>query len=574
MIKKILLCIASFLFVLLSTQVVFAQTPQPSPTTQPKSMIDQVIEYIFGAGDAADSIRDVPEIDGELQNEIFYQWGTPYPTNPATTYSGTLTDEDTAYIFESEVDVSYDLADYGLDRYFDFALSNQLLGQLKGNEKARWAAIRLLYYEKLLISKGERVKPYLTTAWLWFENGQRSFPDPYLQNCNDGAGSRSTNYTCPPTFTSKKSGKQVRSLLQVGGYQMQSQSSKIPSMYAKCHGDRALAEILLQTYENSKFASRAEWNYLTNTAGTEFESEYLYNGDFPADLGFSDFDTASILGKGKDQALSVLVGKDPCLVIGLNQYAVSDGDLIRTLKQSGCGYGYICEREKRLLASMVKALEVFDKEITDELKQIKDDSGGYGPPEDARYGDDNFVHYCQCDPQWGGSGTAVCNGGCGPTTMAAIMSSLSGKAFTPTYVSSEMRNLGVWSANGMNTTVAALNSGWFQKQSPSFQPVVINLTENGRLNLAKAREYLTETSSRKCYLIGSMTTPNPWRFPPSWPNGIKHIFAITGITSDNKIVVHDSFLGCNPGSKTEKVSHRIQDPSYANFYAYPLCVSK
>jgi hypothetical protein len=572
--KRLLVLIGCFALVILSTRIVFAQTPQPSPTSKPKSIIDILIEYIFGGGDPAESIKNVKEIDPDLQNEIFYQWGTPYPTNPATTYSGTLTDEDTAYVFEGEVDVSYNLADYGLDKYFDFALSNQLLGQLKGNEKAKWAAIRLLYYEKFLISKGERVKPYLTTAWLWFENGQRSFPDPYLQNCNDGAGSRSTNYTCPPTFTSKKTGKQVRSLLQVGGYQMQSQSSKIPSMFAKCHGNRALAEILLQTYENSKYASRNEWNYLTNTAGTEFESQYLYNGEFPADLSFSDFDTSQILGKGKDQALAVLVGKDPCLVVGLNQYAVSDGDLIRALKSPSCGYGYICEREKRLLASMVKALEVFDKEMTNELKKMKDDSGGYGPPEDASYGDDNFVHYCQCDPQWGGTGTAVCNGGCGPTTLAAIMSSLSGKKFTPTYVAGEMRNLGVWSANGMNTMMAALKSGWFEKQSPSFQPVLIDLVKGGRLDVEKAREYLKETPQRKCFIIGSMTTPNPWRYPPSWPNGIKHIFSITGITKDNKIIVHDSFLGCNPGSTTEKITHRVQDASYANHYAYPLCISK
>ena len=605
-IKKIGITIVATLFVLSLSAGVIAQTTTPQQE-RTKDILEQLIEALFGndpnfdTSQAEDILNSDPELrdqatrfleensQGVADDKEFQFWKGLFQTEQQEQeeIAGNLSDEDTSYIFEGEVDVSYTLAEYGLEEYFDFALANTYLSRLKGSEKGRWAVTRLLYYEKLLISKGENVKPYLTTAWLWFENASPDkFPDPYLQNCNDGYGSKSVNYTCPPSYKNK-SGQTRTSLLQIGGYQMQSRKSEIPTMYQKCHGDRPLAEIMLQTYENSRYATKSDWNYMERTAGTEFELEYLFGGNFPADLqmvnrtlnaeqqGQNVFSTSDIFGPGKNknQALTNLIGKDPCIVVGLNQYAVSNGDLIAALRRPGKAYGYIGDTEKKVLAAMVKALEIFDEEnieaLREQQEEMDDPEGG-----NASYGDDKFVHLCQCNPAYGGSGTATCNAGCGPTTFAAIMSSLSGNAYNPQKVLLDMKDLGHWN-NGMNTTFNALKSGYFANpgyySGDSFKADLNNLAPNGKLDIEKARPFLTGKNKGKCYLIGSMKPVNPWKFQPNWPRGISHIFAVTDIRPDGKIVVHDSFLGCNPGSTTEKISHRVQDPSYVNNYAYALC---
>lgn len=599
---------AMLMSIILFTAVpVIAQTNTPIPEQDREGIIDQIIDLIFGDTSDVDTseVREQLENNPELLEEVnefnntlegqpgmenspeFNFWKNLFrnEADEQASIAGNLSDEDTDFIFEGEVDVSYDLADYGLAPYFDFALTNTYLNRLKASEKGRWAATRLLYYEKLLISKGENVKPYLTTAWLWFENASPDkLPDPYLQNCNDSHGSNSVNYTCPQSYKNK-AGQTRPSLLQIGGYQMQSRKSEIPSMYQKCHGDRPLAEMLLQTYENSRYATKEHWDYTRRTAGTEFELENFYGGNFPGGIQMVNravsadqqeqniFSTSDIFGPGKNknQALTILIGKDPCIVVGLNQYAVSDGDLINALKRPGKAYGYIGEPEKKALAAMVKALELFDEENIEALREQREDIETDDPGNDASYGDDRFVHLCQCNPAYGGTGSATCNAGCGPTTFAAIMSSISGKEYNPRDILLDLKDLGHWN-NGMNTTLAALRSGYFQQQGDGFTPVLQDLVSGGKLNIERARPFLTGKNKGRCFIIGSMKPRNPWVFP-KWPNGISHIFAITDIRSDGKIVVHDSFLGCNPGSVTEKISHRVQDPSYVNNYAYALCSS-
>lgn len=62
----------------------------------------------------------------------------------------------------------------------------------------------------------------------------------------------------------------------------------------------------------------------------------------------------------KGQFFSLLVGKDPNMVIAFNSSAVSDDDLVAALKAGGCAYQYICAENKQLLSNMVAALYLID----------------------------------------------------------------------------------------------------------------------------------------------------------------------------------------------------------------------
>jgi hypothetical protein len=165
----------------------------------------------------------------------------------------------------------------------------------------------------------------------------------------------------------------------------------------------------------------------------------------------------------------------------------------------------------------------------------------------------NFTHYCQCNPQWGVVGGGICQSGCGLTTIANILSSF-GRPTTPQDMRSAFEGK-YWSASvGMNSTLGALQSGWFQQRG--FQPSLENLVSGGKLNTSRAKRFFTGENQNRCALIGSTSA---------------HIFAVTGINDDGSITVHDPYYGCNAGGQGEKVSFRKQQPSYVTYYAYALC---
>lgn len=212
----------------------------------------------------------------------------------------------------------------------------RLLAQIKGNSNANWATKALLDGEKLAKSKGYNVIRYLNTAWIWFENGSSSYPDPYQINCNDER----------PGFVSATSAFCSVRNFQIAGYQAADRQRDYTVAFKKFYNESDLRSVMQKVVDNSSKASQSRWRY----SGMSIPNSISLANIAPSS-NFFDPDT---------QKYTLIVGKDPNIVAALNSFAVSQSDVVRALKGSGCGYGYICATEKQILSNMAAALYIFE----------------------------------------------------------------------------------------------------------------------------------------------------------------------------------------------------------------------
>jgi hypothetical protein len=220
------------------------------------------------------------------------------------------------------------------------------LNRLKTNDNAKWAAKSLLNAERNAASKGFTVLPYLTTAWLWFENGSSGFPDPYEINCNDSPSLSAVSLYCDS------------SNFQIGGYQAASRKGDYVTVYRKFYSDSDLITVLQTIVNNSSHAIRDSWRYTSSSQQESGLMTYLQGTTVPSDITINNISPNSNFFGQKGQFFTLILGKDPNIVIALNSYAVSTNDLVRAL--GGSGYGYIHAPEKQILANMIQALYLFD----------------------------------------------------------------------------------------------------------------------------------------------------------------------------------------------------------------------
>jgi hypothetical protein len=369
---------------------------------------------------------------------------------------------------------------------------------------------------------------------------------------------------------------------QIAGYQAASRASgskSYVSMFNTCYGQgSSVANVLNDVVNNSDKAGVAKWSYTDTNQRTKSGLVKEFIGGINS-VSIGQISPNSSFSNPSTQFYSLILGKDPCIAVGLNSAAVSDGDLIRGLKNSACTYGYICRDDKAILSGMIGALRKFDQAnngtaadsyftagpspsprptcapSTGGNNGTPDPNVTQGPLGEANVA--NYVHYCQCNPKWrqGEPDDNICQAGCGLNTISSALTTL-GQTTTPNQLRARWQ-YDTWSGSGMHTTQEALRDITDDKDS-KFYWDGNDLTEGGRLNVQRAKFYFTGNNANKCILIGSNSD-------------INHIFAISGVNDDGTITVHDSWLGCNPGSTSEKVSYRRQNPSYANYYALPLC---
>jgi hypothetical protein len=224
---------------------------------------------------------------------------------------------------------------------------NDLKAQIEDEEKATWAVNALLAAEKTAIEKDIDVIPYLTTAWVWYENGSAAWPDPYEINCNDNR----EGYFSEVSIICKDTN------FQVGGYQAAAQKSQYVSLFTKLYDPEGLTNVIKRVASESTNAIRPQWNYNDQGQQKGVLKQYITQlssvkiGDISPNVDFFS---------EKGQFFTLLAGKDPNMVIALNSFAVSTDDLVAALKSGSCGYGYICAEDKQLLSNMVTALYLID----------------------------------------------------------------------------------------------------------------------------------------------------------------------------------------------------------------------
>lgn len=178
----------------------------------------------------------------------------------------------------------------------------------------------------------------------------------------------------------------------------------------------------------------------------------------------------------------------------------------------------------------------------------------------------NFVYYCQGNTAWANTCT-LGRAGCGPTTMAMILSSFSIPNSTPPEVDRTFSNNG-WRTCGNNPTInmpGILNSSWLSGMGFDTGP---NLVNNGVFNVTQAKDYLD-----RGYLIVGSSQAYPCANCRS-ATTVDHIFAIDAIdlsTNPATVDVRDpnncSYADGNDENPSKRVKKVTDFPWY---YAYPI----
>ena len=215
---------------------------------------------------------------------------------------------------------------------------NTLKYKIESNGNAIWATKQLLEAEKYDQSKGINLIKYLTTAWVWFENGAASWPDPYQINCNDNR----------PGFTSEVNFFCSSTNFQIAGYQAAGRKNDYISVYNKLYNQSELRTIMQTVVDNSYHASQTKWKYNSQTV--------------PTNISLNDISPSSNFFSEKSQFNTLILGKDAKMVVALNSFAVNQSFLnqLRNANDGNKLYGYIGTREVQLISNMIAALYLID----------------------------------------------------------------------------------------------------------------------------------------------------------------------------------------------------------------------
>lgn len=230
-----------------------------------------------------------------------------------------------------------------------------LKSKIQSNQNALWATKELLRGEAEYKAKGGSIIRYLTTAWLWFENGASSWPDPYEVNCNDD---RSGYYSEVSFFCNSSN-------FQIAGYQAASRKSNYIDVFRKLHSDSQLKSVMQTVIDNSYRASRSKWDYKNGGQNKGLVSKYLSGLTIPASITLNDISPNRDFFSEKGQFFTLIVGKDPKMAAGLNSYAVNSSFLsqLRTASDTNKLYGYIGSREIQLISNMMMVLYMIDNNV-------------------------------------------------------------------------------------------------------------------------------------------------------------------------------------------------------------------
>lgn len=181
----------------------------------------------------------------------------------------------------------------------------------------------------------------------------------------------------------------------------------------------------------------------------------------------------------------------------------------------------------------------------------------------SRGGDGNFVFYCQADNRW----ASTCNlasEGCGPTSMAMIVSTL-GKVMTPPEMDRVFFSYSARSCEGRSgsTMPNILNSSWMGDNKFLVRPVSVN---GGTLNLTQAKEYIDQGF---LILASSLSSPCP---KPGWCSGpTNHIFVVDQVNPSAKTVRVRDPINCRPEHPDEYPTSRERAAgSFPWLYAYAI----
>lgn len=152
-----------------------------------------------------------------------------------------------------------------------------------------------------------------------------------------------------------------------------------------------------------------------------------------------------------------------------------------------------------------------------------DSSGGCGSTGTATADLNGFTYYSQCDPQWGknpyGSTGDICANGCGPTSMAMIISNLSGSKITPDV-----------------TAGYALSNGLVTSTGSSYHAIAPKEAEHWGLTASKVNTVADVSAALQA---GKLVILSGTGGLPFTTGG--HYIVIRGLTSDSKWAIVDPY---------------------------------
>lgn len=174
-----------------------------------------------------------------------------------------------------------------------------------------------------------------------------------------------------------------------------------------------------------------------------------------------------------------------------------------------------------------------------------------------------FVFYCQADPQWQSSGCSIDIAGCGPTSLAMIVSTF-GLAMNPNQMDSVFQQTGARACGDFGSSLGVFfKSRWLENNG--FEVQSVNLLPSGFLDLNDAQKYLNPSSG---YLIIGASNGKTFPCPPSgWCRvvgaKVDHIFVVDGVDpSANTMSVRDP-LNCRDNNPQEIQANIIKANDFA-----------
>lgn len=138
---------------------------------------------------------------------------------------------------------------------------------------------------------------------------------------------------------------------------------------------------------------------------------------------------------------------------------------------------------------------------------------------------DNFSFFEQCDPRWGskiyGDSSTICQAGCGPSSMAMIITNLTGKTVTPLDVATYGAQNGTWvSGVGSSWTIASVSANHWGLKSVQINKDVVKINailQSGGLVLMSGTGAMPFTSFGHFIVIRGVTSDGKWKIAGPFP---------------------------------------------------------
>lgn len=561
----------------------FVQAQENGEEQNPQqTLMEALVEALFGKGtEAVPDNEYVPDRLQKVLNDALS--GTPFPedvnleellTETEDGPSGGAFYEDEEFAKNYQV-ASDNSASYGLTQPSQEVV-NGLYEQLKSDPLHVWAR-DCLYYEKYLKSKGMNVKPYLLCAWVWFEG----MIDPNGVNCKDNSDTAlKQNASAECSNFEVASRGDGNAMMQVGGYQVfdQAASDNFNKVFNLCHKPENFNRVLNRAYDESGRSINPRWSYPAQK-DKELVAEFIgeidsVKTDVIGDRNEIDLrpdresppyssESSAYKEERRKHFFTILLGKDPCMRVGLNVSATAN--LVSDIANKG--WASYVRKDITLLTGRLEALRKFDEEIV--VNEIRNSSydgnetniASGGASFNGDFGKKQFQQFCQCGAEWNqGGNDDICMSGCGLTTMAFIFSNL-GSPTKPTETYNEFKGQFWRRAVGMETLEAALRSDFVRLKGFKIEELKYGI---GSLNVNDIAEYFEGARKGKCLVFGSQKKVDA--------NTFNHIFPIVDVdTQNNKVDVRDTWRleVCKP--RANRVISNVQPPSYVNNYYIAVC---